>query len=649
MTSQAIFLSYASQDANAARRICDALRTAGLEVWFDQSELRGGDTWDQSIRKQIKECALFVPLISANTQARPEGYFRLEWRLADQRTHLMAKGIPFIVPVTIDGTSEAVALVPDSFTDVQWTKLSDETPTTAFAARVAKLVDRSASSSINVPNAAPSNAPRNTSNGELPKQGDATAAGPRPRMGLTGMKWFAIVSVVSTVLGIGAAMWFGFGFAVNKADNKAANKPATSDQSATRTTNPSINPLSVMVMPFANQTGDKDKAYIADALTSSITSDLSRIRDASIVPATTAVSLADKKLTIPQLGREAAVRFVLTGAVTGDKERLRINAALSDTQTGAQLWAENFDGKQTDLFALQDQVTKRIGDSIGPQMVIVSARESEKRATTPQVSDLLMRARALGLKPQSLQNHQAMEALYRQALAIEPGDLSATTGLAASLALQASNFSSPLKLDKAGQIALAKKASDLAQEVKVIDPNNPDIYLPILVYARETNDFDAAIQAGKRRIELQPKSSGAYSSLGALKRLIDDVAGAKAAFEKALEYASQAKPPAETYFNLAHLAFREDKLDDAIALAQKGVDANPHVPSGPVAKALAYARKGDVAQAKKAAAEAMRIDPGLRLANQWIFAKPWPGKEAAYHKFMDTQFIPAWRLAGLPE
>ena len=66
----AVFLSYASQDAEAARRICEALRGAGVEGWFDQSELRGGDAWDQSIRKQIKECALFLPIISANTQER---------------------------------------------------------------------------------------------------------------------------------------------------------------------------------------------------------------------------------------------------------------------------------------------------------------------------------------------------------------------------------------------------------------------------------------------------------------------------------------------------------------------------------------------------------------------------------------------------
>src|SRR5262249_18587328 len=71
--SGAVFLSYASEDAEAARKICDALRAAGIEVWFDQSELRGGDAWDHSIRKHIKNCALFIPLVSQHTHDRDEG------------------------------------------------------------------------------------------------------------------------------------------------------------------------------------------------------------------------------------------------------------------------------------------------------------------------------------------------------------------------------------------------------------------------------------------------------------------------------------------------------------------------------------------------------------------------------------------------
>jgi tetratricopeptide (TPR) repeat protein len=151
-STQAVFLSYASQDAEAARRICDALRAAGVEVWFDQAELRGGDAWDAKIRKQIRECALFVPIISANTQARLEGYFRLEWKLAEDRSHLIAKTKAFIVPVVIDGTSEREAQVPETFLGVQWTLLRpagfagqalDEEILGAFAKRVGQLLTRS--------------------------------------------------------------------------------------------------------------------------------------------------------------------------------------------------------------------------------------------------------------------------------------------------------------------------------------------------------------------------------------------------------------------------------------------------------------------------------------------------------------------------
>jgi len=137
---KAVFLSYASQDAEAAKRICDALRAAGVEVWFDQSELVGGDAWDQKIRKQIKECALFIPILSQTTQGRREAYFRLEWKLADERTHLMARGTPFLLPVTIDATNDREALVPDSFLAVQWTKLPGGETSPAFVARVQKLL-----------------------------------------------------------------------------------------------------------------------------------------------------------------------------------------------------------------------------------------------------------------------------------------------------------------------------------------------------------------------------------------------------------------------------------------------------------------------------------------------------------------------------
>jgi len=138
--TNAVFLSYASQDADAARCIGESLREAGVEVWLDTSELRGGDAWDAAIRKQIRTCALFMPVISANTRARPEGYFRLEWKLAVDRSHLMADEKAFLLPVVIDATCDADALVPDRFREVQWTYFQAGAVPADFVSRVARLL-----------------------------------------------------------------------------------------------------------------------------------------------------------------------------------------------------------------------------------------------------------------------------------------------------------------------------------------------------------------------------------------------------------------------------------------------------------------------------------------------------------------------------
>jgi TolB-like protein len=152
--SHAVFLSYASQDAEAAQKICDALRAAGIDVWFDKSELRGGDAWDQRIRRQIKDCALFIPVISASTEARAEGYFRLEWRLAELRSHLMAKSRVFFVPVCIDGTREDACDVPEPFLHVQWTRLPGGEVSASFIEQIARLVSGDSSVPVRAARAA---------------------------------------------------------------------------------------------------------------------------------------------------------------------------------------------------------------------------------------------------------------------------------------------------------------------------------------------------------------------------------------------------------------------------------------------------------------------------------------------------------------
>jgi hypothetical protein len=142
-----VFLSYASEDREAARLIKDALPAFGIEVWYDESDLGGGELWDQKIRRQIRECDYFMPLVSARTEARHEGYFRREWRLAVERTLDMADDHPFLLPIVIDATDQAGARVPEKFLTVQWLRVPGGQPTAALESLCRRIASGGASES----------------------------------------------------------------------------------------------------------------------------------------------------------------------------------------------------------------------------------------------------------------------------------------------------------------------------------------------------------------------------------------------------------------------------------------------------------------------------------------------------------------------
>src|SRR6187549_755191 len=134
-----VFISYASADRVAARALRDCLAAAGLEVWFDEEELGGGEAWDAKIRNQIRTCTYFMPVISATTETRREGYFRREWRLAVERTLDIADDVMFLLPIVIDDTRDGGARVPEKFFSVQWLRVPGGQPTPDLRALAAKL------------------------------------------------------------------------------------------------------------------------------------------------------------------------------------------------------------------------------------------------------------------------------------------------------------------------------------------------------------------------------------------------------------------------------------------------------------------------------------------------------------------------------
>ena len=234
-----VFLSYASEDSEAAERIADALKAARIEVWFDKNELTGGDAWDRRIRQEINNCALFIPMISANTQQRLEGYFRREWKLAIERTHDMADQKPFLVPVVIDRTGAKEALVPDAFRAVHWTCLpAGETPPD-FVDLVQRLLSPMAT-------ATPAG---------IGSAGGTIANGVPARRGLISQR-------TATVSGVTAVVLLAVGFL--GLERLRGAQPRVADAA------------SIAVLPLLNESGEADQQYFSDGISEDLITALSQ-------------------------------------------------------------------------------------------------------------------------------------------------------------------------------------------------------------------------------------------------------------------------------------------------------------------------------------------------------------------------------------
>jgi len=140
MPDRAVFISYAREDLPAVQQIKAGLEAAGITTWFDMDRLEVGDDYDRKIRGNIARCSYFIPVVSASTQRRLEGYFRREWSYAIDRARNMADGALFILPVSIDATNAAEALVPDKFKALHFNQLPGGAVPAEFAARLADFM-----------------------------------------------------------------------------------------------------------------------------------------------------------------------------------------------------------------------------------------------------------------------------------------------------------------------------------------------------------------------------------------------------------------------------------------------------------------------------------------------------------------------------
>jgi adenylate cyclase len=271
--------------------------------------------------------------------------------------------------------------------------------------------------------------------------------------------------------------------------------------------------LSIVVLPLTNLSGDPAQDYFADGVTEDLTTDLSRIRNSFVIARNTAFAYKGKNLDAKAIGKELGVRYVLEGSVQRDQNRVRVNAQLIDTETGAHLWADRFEEDITDLFKLQDQVVAQLANSLGWALTKAEA-EKGARSANPDAIDLSLRSWYLVnshfYRPADEGRdmlHQA-RTLFERALQIDPAGIDALNGTAVTYFHDFINGGGDPGTDyDAKVLGQANRAISLA-------PDYPNVYSIKAIYLALTRRADEALGAADAGLALNPNIPYLYQARG---------------------------------------------------------------------------------------------------------------------------------------
>jgi TolB-like protein len=403
--------------------------------------------------------------------------------------------------------------------------------------------------------------------------------------------------------------------------------------------------LSIAVLPFVAIGGDSEHGYFADGLTASLTTDLTRISDALVIASSTTSTLKGSSADVRQIGRDLDVRYLLKGSVQKAGSKLRINAQLIETAQATQLWVDRFDGDETDLFELQDQLTSRIANSVSRKIAIVAAKESETRTTNATVIDHLMRGLVLADKPQTLENLSQQENHFRKVLELEPRSTEAMARLGRSLCLQGWQFGSMLKPE-----AAAQKLSDgarIADQALAIDPDHAFAHIPKGLACIAQGDFPEARRIFERAYLLDRNLVLVLTNLATINVRLGQPLEAIRYAEQAIRIDPHGPQIAVPYVDIGNAQFLLGNDKAALAAFFQARTLNPRLPRIYPGFAALLARTGDASGASGMVAELLRLAPNFKLSKSVDYPTPFSPTE--YIRMFEDVFLPAARLAGLPE
>jgi TolB-like protein len=550
--SGAVFLSYASEDSEAAARIAEALRAAGIEAWFDKSELRGGEVWDRQINEQIHRCRLFMPIISANTEARDEGYFRREWGVAVDRMRDMGERKAFLVPVVIDGTGERHASVPERFRQVQWTRLPSGEPSPPFVNRIAGLLG----DPIQV----------------IPTDGSSRASASilQPRRPTRQTIWVGVGA-----LAIAIAVWLGW-------RQVGPRAPAASSNAVEK---------SIAVLPFVDMSEKHDQEYFSDGLAEELLDQLAKTPGLHVIARTSSFYFKGKQVPLGEIAKALNVATVLEGSVRKSGDHIRVTTQLIRVDRAEHLWSETYDRDMRDVFEVQDDIAGAVVKALKLTLQVGSA-PSDRTANTEAYA-LLLKGRYLFYEQFTPQSTRDAAVALDRAVQLEPTYAAAW----AQLARVYFHLADDIDTDPGPDIELARAAikramalnpNDAAtryisahinmafehdpqaaaadvQAAERLDPNLTEpLLVPLVLGCVSGPCFEQHIRSLSRDIERDPLSALAIFDRGFMRWYGGDLVGAESDLRRVLQISPKFDSAAGT---LAELLIMQNKLDEALPFA----------------------------------------------------------------------------------
>ena len=563
--SRAVFLSYASQDAEPAQRICEALRAAGIEVWLDQSELRGGDAWDLKIRQQIRDCALFVPIISVNTASRLEGYFRLEWKLAVDRSHLMAAEKPFLLPVVVDATQESNAHAPDRFREVQWTRLVAGQHTPAFVEHVRRLLsgEQSQEPSRNAAATARSAAALAAGKAVLPW-------------------WRSKPALLATIVVVLCALGYAWNrLAPSKRGEEVATAPVPTAQNPSGTTfNPP--PHSIAVLPFVNLSGDKDQEYFSDGLTEELLNSLAEIDGLQVAARTSAFSFKGQDNDIGTIARKLNVGAVLEGSVRRSAHTIRITAQLINAVTGFHLWSKSYDRDLGDVLKLQSEIAAAVASALKVTLLGDLAAKVELGGTrNPAAFNAYLWGTKEFVSRHELENISAALAAYTEAIRLDPHYALALASRSIILSYGAAEAATPA----AARDGFDEAQAD-AQKAIALTPELAQAHLALAtVFELGTLDFTRASEEYERALALAPGNAQVLRISGLFAAYMGRIDAGLAAARRALVLDPLAR---DSHSVLGRVLYAARRYQESVVALSEGISLDPSVRAFYTYRGFAY-------------------------------------------------------------